>query len=272
MSSKRKIIYEWKEPEQLINYRISEQKKLAKKFVLRVQFFIIPVLIFLYAFFKTFSPDRLDVNWENIFLAMFFGSLILSCIPFLLPLETRYSKRSLAISNKGISRDNFSMYWKRIKGYWVSQDEHIIELKVVKIIYSNRIFTFVLPEDVTAQNIIIETLEQNTPYVDLPDRPEIIKLSKRQVLYFSILTFIYSLLVTFLIVKTRNIVFFIVALWLSVFLGPGTIGCLHVFGKKYWKNHSIKKSAGMFNITPIFIIILLIILFEFYRLSKQAQP
>ena len=164
------------------------------------------------------------------------------------PFFTRFSRTIFLITEKGIRMScGLKMFfepWARIKGYWLSQHEQFPELTMVTLQLKKWKRTLILPEDEQADKII-GTISQRIPKVDLKepvDRPRT-SLTKLQYIYLVILTLVYLIFFTYVILKTgsRNVQLAFVLL--ALLLGPGTLGSIHMFGKKSFKDNGIKEAA-----------------------------
>jgi len=277
MSPKPKILHKWQQPQKINRFLADERWKSDKKSIPRIIIVLIVISVPLHIFFKNVSPDEIDIPWDRIFLVFYIVSILFVTIPSMTsPFFTRFSRTIFLITEKGIRMScgskMFFEPWARIKGYWLSQHEQFPELTMVILQLKKWKRTLILPEDEQADKII-GTISQRIPKVDPKepvDRPRT-SLTKLQYIYLVILTLVCSIFFTYVILKTgsRNVQLAFVLL--ALLLGPGTLGSIHMFGLKFFKDNGIKEAAVIFNLIASGIIFLLPILYLYYHLCNQIE-
>lgn len=219
----------------------------------------------------------MDIPWDRIFLAFYIVSISLVTISFMAsPFFTRFSRSIFLITEKGIRMSSgsraFFEPWTRIQVYWLSQHEQFPELTMVILQLKKWKRTLILPEDEQADKII-ETISERIPKVDPKepvDKPRT-SLTTLQYIYLSILTLVYSFFFTYVIVETRSRSVQLAFIYLALLLGPGTLGSIHMFGFKFFKDKGIKEATILFNLIACGIIFLLPNLYLYYLICKQIE-
>ena len=160
--------------------------------------------------------------------------------------------------------------WARIQGYWFSQHEQFPELTVINLQTKKMKRTLVLPEDEQADKII-ETISQRVPKIAPEETAQTIKLTKLQYIYFGILSVAYTILFVYFMMTSGSKLLFAASFYITMVVGPGTVGLVHLYGKFWKKDRRLMLYAFSFNMATSMLIILFSVLAMYYRFCKQIE-
>ena len=276
MSPKPEILHQWKRPQKISHFEADEQWQLAKKAIPRTILIITVIIIPTYIFFKTISPDDIGIPLDKVLLKFYFGSIIAVTLFFLLsPLFIRFSRTTYLITDKGFYRLSASnrvvlTTWDLAEGYWLSQHEQFPELTILNIQSKNRTSTMILPENEKA-NELIEAINQRVPDIAPEETTQTIKLTKLQYIYLGILSVAYTILFVYFMMTSGSKLLFTASFCITMVVGPGTVGLVHLYGKFWKKDRFLIIYAFSFNMATSMLIMLLSALAMYYRLCKQIE-
>ncbi|HIJ71604.1 MAG TPA: hypothetical protein HPP87_09620 [Planctomycetes bacterium] len=277
MSPKPKILHQWQQPQKINRFLADEKWKSEKKSIPHIIIAIIVISFPLYIFFKNVSPDELDIPWDKIFIIFYIVSISFVTIMFVVDsFLARFFRTNFLITEKGIrissGQNVFFVPWARIQGYWLSQHEQFPELTMLILHTKKWKRTLILPEDEQADKIT-ETISERTPKVEPKEPVEKPRtsLTKLQYIYLVTLTMVYSVFLTYVIVETGSRSVQLAFIYLALLLGPGTLGSIHMFGFKCFKDKGIKEATILFNLIACGIIFLLPMLYLYYRYCKIIE-
>jgi len=273
--SKPKIIHEWQSPEKIAVHDMRELFRQVKAAAPRILIFTGVLLIALHLFMNKFLPEDAELSFTKAFILVFLFAIGLVCYIYLVyPLIIRYSRYKYKITDEGVNvswgGQSRLLRWNKITGYILAKHEQVSEISVISICAQDTIRRLYLPEEDLAQEIIASVAERLPLLEQVPESLKRIELSKSQRLYLCLFTIIYSVLAAFYMVlampkKVGPFVFIVVMIF-----GPGTLGLSALFGRKLFKNKSLKVYAIVFNMVALGLIMLFSLLFLLYHFSKQT--
>lgn len=277
MVKKDEILYEWSVPQRFIRREANRLLKRGKKIT---PFFIIITIIllaFTYFMVKDYVPDS-NRSWESKFLltsAVLFG--IILYVYLIGPWLMRNWKSTYQITDKGIiskgEQNRHLWRWEKIKGYRIDQDKEANSSVLTLILdtYQRKCYLADEEESIDRVNNFIA---EKVPYIEKEEleSPKEDIITKRDYIILTILTLVYIICYTWFLLSYRpkgnlGTVF----LALPFFLGPGTLGCFALFGKRMYKSPKLYKTVVILNMLAFILIILSLTIILFIKYYREAN-
>ena len=272
MSPKPKILHQWQRPKEVAIYLSNVIMKLSVGRITRVLLVVAIIEIILYIFFTTVTPNDIDIDWEKMFIIVFIYAAVSTVILFIvMPLSLRYSKAIYKITEDGIhsGTSSWKLKWSQIEGYSVSKEKIFPDLIFVSLKNRGKLRSIVLPEGQQADDIL-ETISQRLPEIE-PEKHLVINLTKLQHIYLTTLTFLYSFMCVYVLMRYGNRYVVLAIMCITLYFGPGTIGLIHLHEKFWKKDKRLKGFAITYNFIAFILTALLGFLIMYYRICKQIE-
>jgi hypothetical protein len=170
---------------------------------------------------------------------------------------------------KGNITESKVIYWKDVTAYSISEEEQFPGVILIKVYPKRRRKTALyLPKGELSEQVI-KTFSERCSLIAESECASAAKtvLTDYEYLYLLVFSFVYSIVAAYLVFLYRVKRPLILLLIILVF-GPGTLGCLFLYGAKIVKEKSVKGYALIFNFFGFVLFFLYLVLFEFYRWSK----
>ena len=269
---KSKIIHQWKEPKAVRYHSSDISFKLFKTLIPRVVVLTAAIIIPVYLLLSKVLPEEHLPVLKRGLVGTFFFSLFLCFIFVVIVFSHRFLGNSYRIDEKRIAEFglNYSkvIFWKNVTGYSVSEEEQFPDVASITVYSKNRKMILWLPKGPLFEQIV-GTFNERCPLVSEAECTPPTKTILTNYAYFFLLfsTIVYSIAVAYF--AHKHISRLVFPLLLLIFaLGPGTLGCFLLYGKKIVKGKGITSYAIFFNFLGFILSLLLLILFQLYYWSK----
>jgi hypothetical protein len=279
--NKEEILFEWVEPKAAaIEYARSIEENYGFKVFLRVFVVSTVLLVVLYFIFNYFFPPNFPFNLLGVFIkAWCFGIMMMAfgCLiyPWLSMFDrTRYRITSRNIKILGAGHSPRILKWHNLKGYVLTESQNIPVQREITLLTDSFPKVIHLPDDGLADQIIQYVASRLPAFQSVPPLPYPTKLTFLQKCSFAICTILYSGAVAYWSVFSgehffkKNIYDFVLVL--TIFLGPGTICSIGMFGWPFFKNKWFKVCAILVNFIGLTLLMLFDIIFRFWQLKKEG--
>jgi len=240
----------------------------------RILIFVAALLTIVYFFLNKFLPEEFEISFTKPFILLFLLTIAITSFTYLIyPLIMRYSRYAYQITEKGIEvtggTNSVLLRWDKIEGYTLAVDENVPEISVLTIYGQGTRRRLYLPEGRVAEDITKVVSERVQLIGREPDSFKEIKLSKLHYIYLCVFSLVYSIFASYFIgTHPHKFVFLLIMLCVLVF-GPGTLGLVGLFGRRFLTNKYIKAYALAFNVLAAGLTMLFTVLFLLYHFSKQ---
>jgi len=263
----------WKIPQAVIELACQKLIEQGKVIIPRLLAMILIIEYALYVYLKIVIPDEMELErglWEVFLFAFLFAATPLFGMFVIWPRIRRRLKWSHFITKKYFKWSDRQIYWKRIQGYWIENNEEFPEL--VNIIFKSkrRLYSICLPENEENHPEILRFIDSCVPQIE-PSHPEpALSLSKKQHLFCWTFTIAVSILaaIIFTIFSLYQYSFYFM---LGIYLiGPGTLSMILILGKKFYKDKSFPY-AFILNMAAFMLFMTIVVLSELYKYHKIIE-
>lgn len=274
--SKPAIIHEWSEPKEVRRFSSGLMTQMGRGFVPRVLVTAAAILLLLYWFLHRTLPDEVLPALDRGLVRVFLGSVGVCCLPFVYALLGRWGPTNYEISEKRISKSDIAglrvVLWKHVKGYTPLRSSEFPNVISI-LVHSKRrgIVLWIAKGDLAEQ--VMRTFGERCPLIpeDEEERSGKPVPSDFEILQLLLTTVAYSGVVGYLLSGHLSRPTLIVVLVITLLAGPGTIGCLLLYGKKTFRNKNVKFFAYVFNLFGLVLVMLALVLFDFYYWSEVIK-
>jgi len=270
MTKESDIILTWEYPKKIRKHEANKLFREGRTAVPRLLIIALAVLLTIYLFLKDFYPQEERYNLIKLFCIAFLYAVGFALFAYVIyPLMQRFSNITCQFTSKGIrvtGERPWKITWEELQRYSLSSHDKIYEIKVLTLHYKKGKKHLYLPEDKDEQETIITEIKERTPTIEVTEFHKRIELTKQQYAFLITLTMFYSIVISYLFVsfqiKTLLIVAWIVPMW----LGPGTIGLLILYGSQMKKKTELWIYAFAFNMLSSCFIMLFSALMALYQI------
>lgn len=271
---KPKIIHEWKKPKEVSIHEMKELFRQGKAAAPRILIFTATLLFVLHHFLRSVLPEDFGVPFSKAFIVVFVIAVWGVCSFYVIcPLIYGYSRCTYKITDEGIYASGvprpWYLSWSMMQGYFLSKHEQLTEISVLGIDARGIGKRVYLPEDELARQIISSVAEKIPQMEQIPNSLKKIELSQGQYICLFLLAIVYLVSVAYYVVRCRPGSMIAFVLSGIALLGPGTLGLLLLFGKRFLKNRYLLAYAITLNMTVVAMTMLFTLLFLLYHFSKQ---
>ncbi|MBN2020607.1 MAG: hypothetical protein JW749_10340 [Sedimentisphaerales bacterium] len=278
---KEEILFEWIRPREISIQFARFMNKTGIKDLPRSVTIITVILAVLYFIFDyLIPPGVLPKMPKAFFLVWLVGVGILLFFYFIGPWVKVLDRPRYRITNeyvKIIFGDNRKIHkWSNLKGYVLSDSESVPNQKVVYLLTENKPVILQLPKNEMAEQIRKYIAERLPPFQNIPEIHKPVPFTFFEKLALILSTFVYSVGFALYIVFGPRYSFgkkdWMPALLVAVvlFLGPGTICSLSMFGRDFFKHKHLKGCAIFCNLVALHLLLLFFIILELYKLRREA--
>jgi hypothetical protein len=226
---------------------------------------------------KNYVPAS-DKSWESKFLltsALLFG--IILYVYLIGPWLMKNSKSKYQITHDGIfyksDTGGYLWRWEKIKGYRIDQGKEVNSSVLTLILDTYRRKCFLADEEESIDRVN-SLLAEKVPYFE-KEELELTKediITKRDYIILTILSLVYIICYTWFLLSYRpkgnlGTIFFA----LPMILGPGTLGCFALFGKRMYKSAPICLIALVLNMLTFVLIMLLVVILLLIKYAREAN-
>ena len=254
------IILTWMQPEKLKRYKDKKLLQDGKAAIPRVLLIVVVLLITEYLFLKDLYPPEEQDNLLKLIGMSFLCAIAFALFGFiLLPFLQRFSKVVYKFTYKDVRIEGerrWTKTWEDLDGYSLSNHDKVPDIKVLTLYHNKGKMHLYLPDDINNQGIIIAVIKERIPEMEAAEPFERVELTSRQYYFLMIFSLIYSLAISFLFVGFVSNSLFVFAFIVPLFLGPGTIGVLVLYGHRTKKKKELWAYAYAFNVLSSCLIML----------------
>ena len=250
--------------------------KMARDFAPRVLVGLAVMLVLLYWFLHRTVPSDVLPTLDRGLAVVFLTSAFLCCLPFAFSLMGQWFPTRCRISKKEISQSGFSgvrfLLWKDVKGYAPSASDEFPGLISILVRAKRRKMVLWIPKGELAEQVIT-TFGERCPLIpeDEKERSEKVTVSDSEAMQLILGSVAYAILAGYLLFVYSSRAMLIMVPAITLFLGPGTIGCLLLYGKKTFREKNVKGIAGVFNMLGFMLLMLTWALFALYHWSQVIK-
>ena len=243
------IIFEWHEPKEQHREAFKTVYKLHIKLFPQTAILATLIIYGIYLLVKDLPLPDEHPSWERLFIIAYLGCLALTILMFFLaPLDSLFTKTKYQLTERGIkiisSRLRY-LKWENLKAYNIDETKpNIIYLTTLS--NKNKVNGIFIPKEKLCE--IIERIPEGLAQFDFNKWRDEQRLPSGINMYLFVFSAIYATLLAYfyaLYYFTRTNL--IIVLILIVIFGPGTIGTLIVFRKRFFKDARIRALARCFN-------------------------
>lgn len=233
-------------------------------------------MLLLYWFLHRTLPDEVLPALDRGLVGVFLGSVGVCCLPFVCALLGRWFQTKCKISEKGISRSDINgarfLLWKDVTGYTPSRSNEFPGLMSILVHSKRRGMVLWIPRGELAEQVIT-TFAERCPLIheDEKARSERVTVSDSETLELLLTSVAYSILAGYLLFAYPSRPMLIIVFGITILVGPGTIGCLLLYGKKTFRDGKLKAIACVFNMLGLVLLMLTWSLFAFYHWSQVIR-
>jgi len=250
--------------------------QMGRGFVPRVLVAVAVVLLLLYWFLHRTLPDEVLPALDRGLVGVFLGSVGVCCLPFVYALLGRWGPTNYEISEKRISKSDIAglrvVLWKDVKGYTPSRSSEFPNVISILVHSKRRGMVLWIAEGDLAEQVMT-TFRQRCPLIpeDEEERSGKPVPSDFEILQLLLTTVVYSGVVGYLLSACFSRPVLIFVFLITLLVGPGTMGCLLLYGKKTFRNKNLKCFAYVFNFFGLVLVISALVLFDFYYWSQVIK-
>ena len=265
--------YIWKAPREAERYMFSIHVKMWKAVVPRVVCVTAAILLVVFGFLWNILPEDILASLKWGFLGVFGAAMLYCFLFFVHPLfslvfGTGYEIDEARILKRGITGDT-TVVWADVTGYSVLEDQQFPDLVLITAHTKDRRLNLWLSKGRLAEQVITTFAERCALVAESQGAVRVTRLlTDAQYIYLLVLTLFYSLAVGFLLHAHGSVLVLVLVCVVTVMLGPGTLGCLLLYGTRTVKDRFAKAYAGAFNVAGLVLLFFFFILFELYHWSK----
>lgn len=264
--------YSWKTPQVVIEYACQKLIERGKVIIPRLLPLILIIEYALYTYLKFVLPD--DIELKTRLPKIFFFVFLYAAVPLvgifiLYPIIRCRMGGRRQITKKGFRWSDKQIFWKGVIGYWIENCDEFPDLKKIIFKTKHRLYMIYLPKDETQHSEILQFLDTHISMIEpLYPEPTFI-LSKRQSLFCWSFTIAVSILAAALSIMflPKKFMFFSI---FGIFLGPGTISMILIFGKKFLKDKQFSYAFRL-NMAAFMLFMTIVVLAEFYKYHKIIE-
>jgi hypothetical protein len=273
---KPKVLHQWEESKEVSRYSSDVIIKLAKDITPRVLLLAAVIMVPVYLFLRGIIPEEIVPRLRHGFIGAFIFGILYCLYLFLYGVLRRFFRVKYKIDEKKIVKSVITeskfIYWKDVTAYSVSEEEQFPGVIFIKI-YPKRMrkMALCLPKGEFSEQVIKTFSERCSLAAESRfTSPRGTILTDLEYLYLLVLSFVYSIIAAYLVFLYK-IKHQLILLLIIVAFGPGTLGCLFLYGMKIVKEKNIKVYALIFNLFGLVLFCLYLVLFELYRWSKLLR-
>jgi hypothetical protein len=257
------IIFEWYEPKEQRREAFKTIYKLHIKLFPQIAVLATLVIYGIYLLVKDLPLPDEHPSWERLFTRAYLGCLALIILMFFLAPLQSLTKTKYQLTERGIkvisSRLRY-LKWENLKAYNIDETKpNIIYLTTLS--NKNKVNSIFIPKEKLCE--IIERIPEGLAQFDFNKWREEQRLPSGINMYLFIFSAIFATLLAYfcaLYYFTR--INLIIVLILILIFGPGTIGALIVFRKRFFKDASIRALARCFNLFAVILFLAMAAIFS----------
>lgn len=233
-------------------------------------------MLLLYWFLHRTLPNEVLPALDRGLVVVFCASLVLSSLYLIHPLLSRCFQTKCKISDKGIRKADISgehvMLWKDVRGYTTTRSNDFANLISILVHSKRRKMVLWIPKGELAEQVMT-TFRQRCPLIPEEEEERSGKPvpSDFEILQLLLTTVVYSGVVGYLLSACFSRPVLIFVFLITLLVGPGTMGCLLLYGKKTFRNKNLKFFAYVFNLFGLVLVMLALVLFDFYYWSEVIK-
>ena len=273
---KGKIIHEWKEPKEVKRFISGLMIKMGRDFVPRVLVAVAALLLLLFWFLNRTLPDEVLPALNRGLIGVFVAAIGFCSLYFAYPVLGRRFGTKYEITDKKITQTDIGggkvMLWKDVKGYTPSEDTEFPKVVSIIVHPKHRKMVLWIPKGELAEQVMT-TFSERCPLIRESEAPESRRapLSDFEILELLLTTVAYSIVVGYLVSVYLSRPTLIIVLVITLLVGPGTIGCLLLYGKKTFRDKNFRGLAYGFNFCGFILLMLTWVLFALYPWSQVIK-
>jgi hypothetical protein len=263
----------WKIPQAVIESACQKLIDKGKTIIPRFLPLILIIEYALYVYLKIVLPDEMELGSDllKIFFYIFLATAGILLVQYVIyPRILRRLKKSRTITKKYFQWSDKQIYWKRIQGYWIENNEEFPELLNITFKSKRRLYSIYLPEDEQYHPEIIEFIDSCVPQIEPGFAEPVFTLTKRQVVFcwsFTIAVSIIAAILFIFFLPFQYLFYFMLA---TFFIGPGTLSMIFISGKKFYKDRR-SLLAFAINMAAFMLIMTIVVLVELYKYHKIIE-
>ena len=277
MSRKKDVIHEWKEPKEVKRYGSGLMINMVKGSMPRVLIGTAVILLLLFWFFNHTLPEDVLPELNRGLVIVFVAAVLICSFCLAHPILVRIFGTTYKITDRKISTSDINgsnaVLWKHVKGYSLSEHQELPDAVSI-LVHSRKSRKMVLwvPKGELAEQITT-TLSERCPLIQEAEepRPSTPTLSDFEMLQLLLATLAYSVVGGYLLSVYKSPIPLRVIFGATLILGPGTIGCLFLYGRKAIHDKRLRALALVFNFLGLVLLMLTWALFMFYRWSEVIK-
>lgn len=252
-------LYRWKLPKRVRDAEQREAWKTLRPTIYRIPAIILTVVFVFYGLVRLHLPEVDFPLGEALGLVLFF-SLMIAGEGWLLQ---RYVPIEYSLNNNSISRYGRLVRWKHVQQATIQPHPLVEGIRIIKlrITASHRAIVITLPEDNSAEEIYRAIREKVPTWVTPnefiePDQLRELTGGEYVLMFTTVTLYEYGVghLTRELLIggKFTQVVFFGLV-YLTLLLGPGTIGCLLMAPLRKYRWKELMFIAGIFNYLAVLL-------------------
>jgi len=267
------IIHKWKEPKEVILYVSDLLIGMGKELVPRVLLLAGGILFAVFFFLSRILPEGILPDPKRAFIMTLLVPGLMCLIYFLYPILIRFFTPTYQISDKTIVRRSIfsetAMSWKTVTGYSLFEEEQFPDVLAITVHAKKRKMVLLVPKGELSEQVTATFSQRCTLISERADSPPArTMLTNAQYLWLLVFSLAYSMGIAYLVHPYRSgflIGFVVVA---TMVFGPGTLGCIAIYGIKSFRQKDVRGYALIFNFLAAMFLALFLVLLEIYYWSK----
>jgi hypothetical protein len=211
------------------------------------------------------------------FVGTLFGVVLLCLLQFFLWFTRRLLGTEYEISEKALTRKNIdgirAIRWKDVTGYSVFEDRQFAGAVSIRVHAKTRNITLWVPRGELLEQVKATFTQRCGCTRDSQDEASTeIVVTEAQYLWLLVFTLAYSIGVGYLahswVHSRKSALPIAFAILGTLVFGPGTLGCIAIYGIKSFRQKDVRGYALIFNFLAAMFLGLFLVLLEIYHWSR----